>query len=251
MQQNIQHSQEIHSIQHIQNAQGTPVCLVGRDGILKEGMKSLLAKTDFNVVGDYDDMAGLSLDLGGEDSRQIILCIDEGGGDSPEAIRILKKRYTRSRVVIMRACAEMPAVMAAFAAGVDGYILKDISCEGLVGYLRLIEAGEKVCPTSVLSLLESHIIPANAPDISVSRATNDDRLSDREKEILHRLAIGDPNKVIASNFGIAEATVKVHVKTILRKLGVANRTQAAIWAIAHGYVDDGKPGVQLRLQLQA
>lgn len=212
------------------------VHLVGKDSLFKEGVKSMLAKTDFQLTGNYEDAENMPENLACAGSVQIVVGIDEEkSGDVFKAIRTLKSRYSRSKVVIVSAVADMPRVTAAFSAGIDGYLLKNISCEGLVGSLKLVMSGERVCPVSMLGGMTTY--PGGSINNIRNFSINGHRLSGREIEIIRRLSGGEPNKVIAANLNIAEATVKVHVKTILRKLGASNRTQAAIMAISQGIAD--------------
>ena len=102
--------------------------------------------------------------------------------------------------------------------------------EPLIKALELVMLGETVLPKAILPLIlerEDEMVPAKLRDFAP-------QLSRRERLILRHLAEGLTNKVIASKTGIAQATVKVHVKSILFKIGVVNRTQAAIWAMNNG-----------------
>ena len=106
--------------------------------------------------------------------------------------------------------------------------------------LRLVRAGEKVFPSELASYIPA--MPSNfaIPEISTS-ALREFELSCREIEILQCLTNGQSNKAIAKNLDIAEATVKVHVKRILRKAHVANRTQAALWGVSKGVAPTPAP----------
>lgn len=110
--------------------------------------------------------------------------------------------------------------------------MKEISCDPLAGALRLTALGEKVLPSQMAGSL------ASAPSCAISRrwdtGATGTNLSAREVDILRCLVDGEPNKVISRRLSIADATVKVHIKAILRKLRVRNRTQAAIWAVGRG-----------------
>ncbi|MFA6104920.1 MAG: response regulator transcription factor [Victivallaceae bacterium] len=187
---------------------------------------------------------------------QLIIGIDEETRDFSEKIYTLKTVYTKSRVVIISGRAAMPSLMPALAAGIDALILKDISCDGLVGSLKLVAVGEKVYPTCMLSHLSGHsdLTAVNSNDAEkIGHAYADKTgntytdktgngysgngshpLSKQELKIVHCLTNGEPNKIIAQHLDITEATVKVHIKTILRKMGASNRTQAAIFAISQG-----------------
>ena len=103
--------------------------------------------------------------------------------------------------------------------------------EALIQSLQLVTLGEKVFPTNLATML----LDMNAPGPQHSIGG----LSPREQEILQALVTGASNKLIAIRLGITEATVKVHLKTLLRKIDVNNRTQAAIWAMNNGFSASG------------
>jgi two-component system nitrate/nitrite response regulator NarL len=111
-------------------------------------------------------------------------------------------------------------------APLSGILTYDLSADALVRSLLLISSGERVFPHD-LALGRKPAAPSS------EHRSNDARLSPREKEILSHLVAGHSNKLIARHLGIAEATVKVHLKSVQRKIRVENRTQAAIWALAN------------------
>jgi two-component system nitrate/nitrite response regulator NarL len=125
------------------------------------------------------------------------------------------------------------ALRDAMNAGANGYLMKDVSPEALIQSLELVIMGEKVFPTNLASMLLD--MSAITPQHSIRG------LSPREQEILQSLVTGASNKLIAIKLGITEATVKVHLKTLLRKIDVNNRTQAAIWAMNNGFTAEGAP----------
>jgi two-component system nitrate/nitrite response regulator NarL len=131
-------------------------------------------------------------------------------------------------------------VKLARSAGVDGFCLSTSDREVLIKSLELVMLGEAVLPTSVMTLLldmASVAVELNSQDKAGLGLDRSDprlrKLSNRESQILNCLTEGAPNKVIARKLDVAEATVKVHVKSLLRKIGAANRTQAAMWATSH------------------
>lgn len=221
-----------------------PVYLIGKDSILKEGVKKLLDNEEFHIHGESDDIEGLQKTGQNPPLHSIIVNIDNGSSNLTETVRNIRIHHPESRIAFIGARREVPAVTEALASGLDGYILKDISAEGLLKSLHLIMTGEKVYPTSVLSFLLNQHETTPANDEPRTLPANDHRLSRRELKIICHLAYGEPNKVIARRLNITEATVKVHVKTILRKLGAANRTQAAIWAISNGLGSGALPALQ-------
>lgn len=205
------------------------VCLVGKESVFKEGIKSLLHRNDFRITADHEDIAVVPPDAAETQEAQLVVGIDEENENLPQSVQKLKEKYKQSRIVVISGNVETSVIVSAFDAGVDGLILKDISCNGLIGSLKLAVAGEKVYPASML------MQPANT-NAATPRGNADSsfNLSRQELKIIHCLANGEPNKIIAHHLDITEATVKVHVRTILRKLGTTNRTKAAIFAISKG-----------------
>jgi len=136
-------------------------------------------------------------------------------------------------VVVLTEAFGFACLTAALCAGVDGYLLKSMSSGAFEQSLNLVMTGEKVFPTELAHLLISNRFVTKSKSV---RAGNGNDLSGRELEILSCLVNGNSNKVIANSLNITEGTVKVQLKTILKKIDVRNRTQAAIWALQNGIV---------------
>lgn len=207
--------------------------LIENNSFIREGLKSLLLQSQYDTVielKDVLDLKNISHDSG--DINLVILGVPEGDSDLFVSVQSLKNLLPEARIVILSSDLDSSLIRQSFSAGADGFILKDISASAFIGSLNLIMLGEKVFPTSMASLLvkgwDSWV--ANFG----SQALDDYDLSEREHEILSCLANGDTNKCIARKLDITESTVKVHLKAILRKLGLCNRTQAAIWAVRNG-----------------
>nr|WP_281381284.1 response regulator transcription factor [Microvirga lupini] len=134
---------------------------------------------------------------------------------------------------------DLNQVLTAFRSGADAYLKKSISYEVLVKSLDLVLLGEAIFPGAIIDLLREQDArveqskQTSAPEGPQELNPPAKGLSVRETVILRCLMDGDSNKIIARKFDITEATVKVHVKAILRKIQAKNRTQAAIWAASH------------------
>jgi two-component system nitrate/nitrite response regulator NarL len=181
-----------------------------------------------------------------------ILLIIDAADNLSAAIRqveVFKDRRPTGRIAILADHDQPNDIASAFRAGANAYFIKVAPCDALIKYLELVMLGETILPAAILSTVVDRTDDpqgdrAGADSVyDVSKAmeesleTSDDdmpRLSDRERCILNCLIAGDSNKTIARKIEIAEATVKVHVKAILRKVRVQNRTQAAIWAMSNG-----------------
>ena len=242
------------------------VVIVDADRLFREGLERLLRSSKFRVVGSAKTLE--ELDLGpGPDRPDVVVCgfnRDTKVEDQFKQFCSHQMSSPRPRIVVLTRCPDRELVSGAAAAGIDAVLSKDISREVLQRSLELVVLGQQVFPAQALgSSLNGSASLAAAGLVSVARgetlaagphvftATSAEPaapespaatkpglsgpgqggapLSDREEQILRRLVAGAPNKIIARDLGITEGTVKVHVKSLLRKLGAANRTQAAIW----------------------
>ncbi len=223
--------------------------LVGKSILLREGLARILRSANFRIlasVSSADDLLPSKFP-----TQQPLLLIVHTSGDldaALEQIDLFKEHHPAGRVVIVADHYRLRELLAAFRAGANGYFVDIMKCDVFVKSLELVMMGETIFPPAFLSYVLgaeadhlSEAAPVATPVEESSHAiivTAEDtlapRLSPREKIILRCLIEGDSNKCIARKIEIAEATVKVHVKAILRKIRVQNRTQAAIWAMNNG-----------------
>jgi two-component system nitrate/nitrite response regulator NarL len=214
--------------------------LVEPNALLREGLRRILSETVYAplaAAGSLDEVGSQC----GPDSGTMVLIAD-ASRDHEEICRqakLLKEHNPNAKVVMLVEQYDLNQVLSAFRSGADAYLKKSISCEVLVKSLDLVLLGEVIFPGAILDLLrdqdaraeQSKQTSASEGSQEVSQPTKG--LSVRETVILRCLMDGDSNKLIARKFDITEATVKVHVKAILRKIQAKNRTQAAIWAASH------------------
>ena len=216
------------------------VLLVDSNKLFRQGLKLLLADSVFTVVseaGNLNEAVNLS-DSETCAGADLILCdLHDAEKDEVEAMRLLDTKLADAKIVVLTAELCPRRLSSALEAGADGYLMKDLSAESLVQSLRLVMMGEKVFPTDLAMLLISGRMESNGPMLSAAQKG----LSPREVQILRCLLDGDSNKMIAIRLDITEATVKVHLKSLLRKINASNRTQAAIWALNHGLASESSP----------
>ena len=143
--------------------------------------------------------------------------------DGVEAMRRLGARQPRARVIVLTSFHDDERLLPAIQAGAAGYLLKNVEPRELARAVRAAHAGEALLDPSVAARLVETI--ATAPD-----ERPHDRLTPREREVLGLIGAGRSNKLIARELGISEKTVKAHVGQVLSKLGVSDRTQAALYA---------------------
>jgi DNA-binding NarL/FixJ family response regulator len=142
--------------------------------------------------------------------------------DGVAATRLLLAELPRTRVVALTSFSDRQRVTDVLAAGATGYVLKDSRPDDLLAAVRAAADGHvPLDPRIAAALLPAREVPLA------------DQLSEREKQVLRLVAAGLANKQIARRLGIAESTVKVHTGNIFRRIGVADRTSAALWAKEH------------------
>ena len=211
------------------------VVMIDRSRLFREGMKHILKESSFDIIADAATFDELPVGIRSV-PIDIILVDDTRIGEGPaEFMALVDDLAPNAKTVFLGAAVELPRLSAALAAGADGYLLKDLSAGALLQSLQLVLTGEKVFPTDLALVLVTY---RNVRDHSSLGPRQSSPLSDRELEIVAALVNGDSNKLIAIDLCIAEGTVKAHVKALLKKLGLKNRTQAAIWAIENGVSRD-------------
>lgn len=205
------------------------VLLVDDHAIWRGGVRSMLADTEFEVVGEASSGHEAVEKARELQPRLTLLDIRMAGGDGLEALMALKREHPRMAVVMLTTY-DNPTYMArAVAGGAAGYLLKGIELEEFVAALRAVAGGE--------TLLSPQELVRSLRGISEAAAGSEDLiepLTDREQEVLRLLATGLANRGIGNVLFIAESTVKTHVEHILGKLGISDRVQAAVWAARHG-----------------
>lgn len=209
---------------------GTIRILIADDhAIVREGLRALLAtEPEMTLAGEAVD-GEQAVDLFHSlqpDVTLLDLIMPRMGGI--EAISIIKQGNPNARILVITSFAEDEHVFAAIKAGALGYLLKDASPHELLSAIRDVYQGEpSMSPTIALKLMKEIQRP---PDLPLTEAP----LTEREVEILKLVAQGLPNMDIAETLVISERTVRTHVSNILGKLHLANRTQAALYALREG-----------------
>lgn len=212
------------------------ISLFGDNEIAREGLKRLLVEGGFETrCMAVEDIRRVVAEL--PDEPEHLIAIDTQSGEAGlAACSLIREHLALARIVLIGDGCDSATVRQSLAIGANGYLARQVSYEPLILMLELVSMGEKVLPTEFVDDFASngHIAAVTKWDDVKAR----NNLSDREIGILRCLVEGDANKVIARKLGIAEATVKVHVKAILRKLHVLNRTQAAIWVVNQGLFEE-------------
>lgn len=210
--------------------------VVDSSRLFREGLRHLLTGTQFDIALECTSLTEATAQLERGFKPQLALAEFEATDDWLDSLKVLRNAAPDSRIVVLSNALAAPALAQALDAGADGYLLKNISLQGLTQSLELAMLGEKVFPTQLATLLAEGRANSDRPMFRGSSRPNG--LSERETAILRCLVSGYPNKVIADQLQMTEASVKVHLKAVLRKIQASNRTQAAIWAINNGFQSD-------------
>jgi two-component system nitrate/nitrite response regulator NarL len=229
-----------------------PTGIVDQAAVFRAGLAHICAGSQFRINFEYSRLIDVPARYFAKGLCRIILVsLCEDRLDSLARIHVLKTQHRSLRVCVLGDRFSPNELHAAFDANVDGLLLKnEVNAEILLKSLELILLGEAVISPKLLRQLESPLRPCDepCPEERLSRPEcqlnpppilglgAEDRgvqLSGREQTILWQLAQGASNKHIARDLRIAEGTIKVHVRSLLRKIHANNRTQAAIWAVNH------------------
>lgn len=218
------------------------VLIVDDHAVVREGLRAFLELQDgIEVAGEAADGAD-AVKLAAELEPDVILMdLVMPRLDGVGAMRALRDRASRSRVIVLTSFLDDERLLPAVQAGADGYLLKDVEPAELAAAIRTAQAGEAmIAPTVAGRLLRTLAGPrtANSPDA--------EQLTRRELEVLRLIAAGRSNKRIAFELGIAEKTVKTHVGHLLSKLGMTDRTQAALYAVQSGLAEGPTPATVRR-----
>jgi two-component system nitrate/nitrite response regulator NarL len=216
------------------------VCILERNALTREGLKILLGEENYKIVGTFSALEDIPPPIENF-SCNLFIIGETSDMQQPEyTVKAIKENFSESYIVLLKNCSKLETICAAFSAGLDGYLMNEIPAKALKTYLRLITLGEKVFPSCfAIELARKHI------DFNIMGSISSQGFSRREQEIIGKLISGFSNKMIANELGIAEATVKVYIKKILKHLGVSNRTQIAIWALNNGYEAENMPSLKI------
>jgi DNA-binding NarL/FixJ family response regulator len=216
----------------------TRVLVVDDHDVVRRGLVAYLGtEPDLDVVGvsENGEAALDQLETLAREARLphvVVMDLQMAPLDGVEATRIIRARYAGVAVVALTSYSDTSRVRAALAAGASGYVLKTADVEEVTEAVRAARRGE---PRLGVEAIRGLIDELREP-----RADETVSISPRELEVLRLLAHAQPNKAIATRLGISERTARTHVSNILRRLGLKSRTEAAVWAVEHGFADSDR-----------
>ena len=207
------------------SAQNIRVLLVDDHPLVRRGLTSLLnGAPDIEVIGAAADGEEAVAYVVEERPDIVLMAVSMPGMNGMEAVRRLLKAVPGTRVVMLTSFSQHDVVVEAFDSGAVGYLLKDADPTELINGIRAAARGDApLSPRAARELLDER-----------SQRRPLDELTHRERDVLTLVGRGMSNKQIAWRLGISEKTVKAHLGSVFDRLGVQDRTQAALWAQRHG-----------------
>ena len=220
------------------------VLIVDDQRLMRDGLRVLLeVQEGIAIVGEGGNGMEALAQVAATRPDVVLMDVRMPQMDGVEATRALRERGDRPRILILTTFDDDHYVFEALKAGAAGYVLKDLPAADLAAAIRTVHAGgvhldPAVASKVVAEFSRLHAAPPAAPASSsdASSGAPTEELTPREREVLGLLATGASNREIGARLFISEGTVKNHISNILGRLGLRDRTQAAIWAKERGVV---------------
>jgi NarL family two-component system response regulator LiaR len=207
------------------------VLIADDHAVVRQGLRTFLElQDDIEVVGDAADGEAALAGVLRHEPDVVLMDLVMPRVSGVEAIRRLRELRPETRVLVLTSFLDDEMLFPAVRAGAAGYLLKDVEPAELLRAIRTVADGEALLHPAVAARLMEELADTDRP-------VAEEALTPREREVLLLIARGLPNKQIALELGIAEKTVKTHVSSILSKLGLTDRTQAALYAVRAGLVE--------------
>lgn len=198
--------------------------LIDDHEVVRAGLKSMLdAQEDMMVVGEAGTIAEGVRRVGYDEPDVVVLDVRLPDGSGVEACREIRERFPDVQVLMLTSFADEEALMAAILAGASGYVLKRIKGQDLVEDIRRVGAGESLLDAEMTEKLFDRLRTGDPQDPLLGR------LTDQERAIVDRIAEGKTNRQIAEEMFLAEKTVKNYVSSLLAKMGMSRRSEAAAY----------------------
>jgi two-component system nitrate/nitrite response regulator NarL len=213
-------------------------CIIESNSFFREGLKSILRDSRFRIDCEAERVEDALAYLQNERPDLVIAELPAGTETVPADFSAIREAVPDARIVALVG-QQCPMLMTdCLMQDIDGFLIKTMKPSVLLQSLALIAEGERVYPANLVARL----LRGGTQSMVVMPGSQEQyNLTAREMDILHLLVAGEPNKVIARRLSITEATVKVHLRSLLKKINAANRTQAAIWALHHGFANSAAP----------
>ena len=207
----------------------TRVLICDDHQIVRQGLRTFLElQPDIEITGEAADGEEAVAKAAVHRPDVVLMDLVMPRVDGIEAIRRIREQASGTKIIVLTSFADDDKIFPAIRAGADGYLMKDVSPQDLVKAIRMAREGEPLLHPDIARRLMNELRGGNDEDVA--------RLTAREIDVLRLIAGGRSNKEIAVDLTLSEKTVKTHVSNIFAKLGLSDRTQAALFAVRHKLV---------------
>ena len=211
------------------------VLLVDDHAMVRRGLRDFLElHDDIVIVGEAADGAAAIDQASALQPDVVVMDLMMPGIDGIEATARIRTNLPTVEVIALTSFVEEARVLAAIEAGASGFLLKDAEADELAAAIRAAAAGEVHLDPAIAGIVARHLRVASGNGVQGKPGDGLASLTARERDVLARVAQGLSNRAIAETLGITERTARTHVSNVLAKLGLASRTQAALFAVQHG-----------------
>ncbi len=207
------------------------VLLVDDHAVVREGLRALIdGEPDINVVGEADNAEESISLIESTEADVLLLDLVLPHRSGLEVLAASRQLRPRLKVLILTSFSEDSQVFRSLELGANGYLLKDSPAHELLSAIRKVSRGQTVLHPSIAAMVIGRLSPSASSSLQ-------EPLTERENEVLTLIAHGLSNREIGADLGISERTVRSHVGSVLSKLSLSNRTQAALYAVRQGIVN--------------
>ena len=211
------------------------VLIVDDHAMVRRGMRDFLElQDDIEIVGEAVDGGDAIEQAGALRPDIVVMDLMMPGIDGIEATARIRADLPEVEVIALTSFVEEARVLAAIEAGAAGFLLKDAEADELAAAIRAAAAGEVHLDPAIAGIVARRMRAGHADTAAGQHVDGISSLTQRERDVLVCVAQGLPNRAIADRLGITERTARTHVSNILAKLGLASRTQAALFAVQNG-----------------
>jgi DNA-binding NarL/FixJ family response regulator len=212
------------------------IVLVEDHAILREGLKALiLMEADFDIVGEFASAEQSLAGIGELQPDIVITDLALPGRSGIELLGEVKRLSPQSRKLVLTAHENEEYIRAALNAGADGYVLKDANSAELMLAIRTVSLGQQfLCKAIASKILSGYLSGYSAGDQRAAAPAMTQCITEREREVLTRIALGNSNKLIARDLGVSPKTVEKHRSNLMRKLQLHNAAAITMFAIRNG-----------------
>jgi DNA-binding NarL/FixJ family response regulator len=211
------------------------VLLVDDHAMVRRGLRDFLElHDDIEIVGEASDGAAAIEQATALQPDVVLMDLMLPGVDGIEATARIRADLPDVEIVALTSFVEEARALAAIEAGASGFLLKDAEADELAAAIRAAATGEVHLDPAIAGIVARHLRPGTAGEPDGGPGDGIATLTARERDVLASVAQGLSNRAIAEALGITERTARTHVSNVLAKLGLASRTQAALFAVQHG-----------------